>query len=370
MREMTRSIALRGRQVALVTLAWLAPSALQAQRIELQILGGAVSDESGTVGRGLTISPAVAWSATGRWLRLEGRGTALQGGGSLLGGGAGFYLGREVAGPVALEASGSAGLLAADGGFRSVTGEINPGARVGAGAASVGAGVGLRGVSLTSSPAAWRQTLPFAGSNERTGVARSLWAEGRTGVGALSLVVTGRTSRSDDRAWHEAQAGASVALGRATVSGFAGARFGDVEGQWGGAAASLRIAPGVELLAQLARHATDPLTGQPGARTATVGLSLSHGGAGSASPNRAPRPVRVSLSAASAARVELLADWNDWRPEPLTHHGGGVFAREVRLPPGIYHFVFRVNGELRLPEGYETAPDEFGGKSAVLRVRG
>jgi hypothetical protein len=88
------------------------------------------------------------------------------------------------------------------------------------------------------------------------------------------------------------------------------------------------------------------------------------------SANRAHRTVRVAFSAAAGARVELLADWNEWRPEPLTDRGGGVFAREVRLPPGTYHFVFRVNGELRVPEGYETAPDDFGGKSAVLRVRG
>jgi hypothetical protein len=355
--------------LATLLLSGTGGSALSAQRVELQVLGGTVSDEAGTTGNGLTIAPAVAWSGTNRWLRLEGRGTALQGGGRLIGAGTGFYLGLDGSRPFDLEASGSAGLLAADGGFRSITAQINPGVRVRAGAASVGAGVGVRGVSQSSSPAEWRQNLPFAGSHESTAVARSVWAEGRTGVGPLSLVVAGRESRAHERAWRDAHIGASVALGKVTLSGFVGTRSGGTTAHWGGGAASLQIAPGIEVLAQLARHAGDPLTGQPGARTATVGLSLSRGGSAPVSPNRAPRMVRVALRATSGARVELLADWNDWRPEPLTDQGG-VFAREVELPPGVYHFVFRVNGELRVPEGYETAPDEFGGKSAVLRVRG
>lgn len=344
-------------------------SSLRAQQLELLILGGQVSDESGAVGRGITMAPAVSWAGPTRWLRLEGRGTALEGGGRLMGAGAGFYLGHR-SGPFELGASGSAGLLAADGGFRSSSAEINPGVRVGTGVASVGAGVGARALFLSSSPPAWREPLPLGRESERAMVARSLWAEGRTTLGALSLSLLGRASRAEERAWREAQAIAQIPLGPVTLSGFAGARSGHIQGQWAGAGASLRVASGVELLAQLAQSASDPLSGQPGARTAALGVNLSLGGSRAASPGRSSRPVRLAMSAAPAARVELLGDWNDWRPELLTDQGGGVFAGEVRLPPGTYHFVFRVNGEVRLPEGYETAPDEFGGKSAVLRVRG
>jgi hypothetical protein len=342
-------------------------SALNAQRVELQVLGGQVSDESGAVGRGLTLAPAVAWAGKGRWLRLEGRGTALEGGGRLMGAGAGFYLGH-LGGPIELGASGSAGLLTAGEGFRSVTGELSPGLRVNAGAASVGAGIAVRAASL-SSAAPWRRAIPFGGASASTVAAQSIWAEARTGADALSIGVIGRVSRADGRSWREANAGASLHLGKVSLSGFVGARLGDAEGRWGGAAASVRVAPGVELLAQLAQHASDPLTGQPGGRTAAVGVSLSRGSL-SASTSTASRTVRLALRAAPGARVELLGDWNDWRPEPVTDQGGGVFAGEVRLPPGVYHFVFRVNGQLRVPEGYETAPDDFGGRSAVVRVRG
>jgi hypothetical protein len=298
---------------------------------------------------------------------MEGRGTALEGGGRLMGAGAGFYLGLDRAGPVELGASGSAGLLTGGSGFRSLSGELSPGVRFSAGAASVGAGGGVRAVSLSSAPA-WRQALPVGGARDRTAVAQSLWGEGRTRVGSLSLGVMGRTSRADGRGWRDVNAGASVQLDKLTLSGFVGARAGEAEAVWGGAAATIRIRPGFDLLAQLARLASDPLTGQSGGRTAAVGVSLSRGNASTTS--RSARALRLTLRAAPGARVELLGDWNDWRPEPLTDQGGGVFANEVRLPPGVYHFVFRVNGVLRVPEGYETAPDDFGGKSAVVRVRG
>jgi hypothetical protein len=342
-------------------------SALEAQRIEVQALGGRVSDESGGVGRGLTIAPAIAWDGTRGWLRLEGRGTALEGGGRVMGTGAGFYLGLGRTGFLELGAAGSAGLLTSGSGFRSVTGELSPGLRLDVGVGSVGAGVGVRAASLSSTPAAWRQAIPFAGAPERTAVARSLWTEARTHAGALSLGAMVRASRTDGRAWQEASGGAAVQIGPLALSGFVGTRAGEAAGSWAGGAASLRVATGVDLLAQLAHLASDPLTGQPGGRTAAVGVSLSRGSA-SASP-RAVRTVRLALRASPGARVELLGDWNDWRPEPLTDQGGGVFAREVRLAPGVYHFVFRVNGELRVPEGFETAPDDFGGRSAVVRVR-
>jgi hypothetical protein len=362
------SLAIAAAPIALWSFAAF-PASLRAQRIELQILGGQVTDESGSVGRGLTIVPAISFSGPGRWLRLEGRGTALDGGNRVIGGGGSFYLGAARTGWTQPSVSGSASLLTADGGFRSMSGEITPGVRVGTAAASVGAGVGLRGVSLSSSPAAWRDALPFDESSSRTFIARSAWAEGRASTGPLSVSVLGRASRATERTWRDAQAAASVQSGALTISGFAGARSGDVQGSWGGGGVSVRVAPGLELMGQVARLATDPLTGQPGGRTATIGVSVSHGGPSSIL-RTSPRSVRLAVSAAPGARVELLGDWNEWRAEPVAHSGDGVFAREVRLPPGVYHFVFRVNGEVRLPEGYETAPDDFGGKSAVVRVRG
>jgi hypothetical protein len=348
-----------------------APPALQAQRAEVQLLAGEMSDESGAVGRGLTLTPALTWVGAAGSLRLDGRATALEEGGRLFGAGAAFHVAMRRARRVELGASGSAGVLAARSGFRSLAAEVAPGIRLHAGAGSVAAGVGARGSSLSSSPPSWRGALPLGGGDEREErvVARSVWADARAGLGALGVGVHGRASSADVGSWREGQAAASLALGRVVLSGFAGARAGVGEGLWGGGSAALRVAPGVEVVAHVARHASDPLTGQPGGRTAAFGITLSRQAPAARAGRLSERPVRLALRVAPGARVELLADWNDWRPESVAHRGGGVYDVELRLPPGIYHFVFRVNGEVHVPEGYETAPDDFGGRSAVVRVR-
>ena len=287
-----------------------------------------------------------------------------------MGAGGAFHVALARVGAVELGTTGNAGLLGASGGLRSLSAEVAPGARLYIGESSVGAGVGLRAASLSSASAEWRRALPLGDQGEaRTSVAHSVWADGRARVGRGTLGVLGRASRANGVQWTEAHVGASLALGALTLSGFAGGRTGFRGEQWGGGGAALRVASGVELVGQLARQPSDPLTGQPGARTAALGITLSHGGQPARSSGR-PRAVRLSLRAIPGARVELMGDWNDWRPEPVTDQGGGVFAGEVHLPPGIYHFVFRVNGELRVPEGYDTVPDDFGGRSAVVRVRG
>jgi hypothetical protein len=275
-------------------------------------------------------------------------------------------------GPIELGTSGNAGLLAASGGFRTLSGEVAPGARLHAGASSLGAGVGVRAATLPFSEAgSWRESVPLAGvDREERALARSVWAEGRTGYGALTLGVLGRASRTDDASWREGQAGVSLELGRVVLSGFLGARAGAAEERWAGASAAFRVAPGVELMAQLARHPSDPLTGLTGGRTVAVGVTLSRAFSGARAGQSPERVVRLALRAAPGARVEILGDWNAWRPQPVRHDGGGLYDVELRLQPGVYHFVFRVDGELRVPEGYETAPDDFGGRSAVVRVRG
>jgi hypothetical protein len=355
----------------LVTPLVLGPSAARAQRVELQLLAGEVSNESGEVGRGLTLAPALTLAGSRAWVRLDGRATALESGSRLIGGGSAFHV--ALARPRALELglSGSASLLAAANGFRSLAAELSPGLRVRAGAASVGAGVGVRTASLSLTPPAWRETLPVGSAEQRRSVvARSVWAEGRLGLGALTLGLDGRASAAEGRSWPEGQAAASLALERVVLSGFAGARAGDAEGHWVGASASVRVAAGVELVGHVARQASDPLTGQPGGSMAALGVALSRGTPALRGGRPSQQPVRLSLRAAPDARVEILGEWNEWRPEPVAHRGGGVYEVELRLPPGIHHFVFRVDGQVRVPEGYETARDDFGGASAVVRVRG
>ena len=89
-----------------------------------------------------------------------------------------------------------------------------------------------------------------------------------------------------------------------------------------------------------------------------------------------PRPaaqageaLRLALRAAPGSKVELLADWTGWEPRSVPETERGIYSLDVRLPAGNHRFLFRVDGEWRVPEGYPTERDEFGGRRAVVRVR-
>ena len=52
-------------------------------------------------------------------------------------------------------------------------------------------------------------------------------------------------------------------------------------------------------------------------------------------------------------RVEIVGDFNDWRPgyAPMTPIGdGGLFRAEMQLPEGLHHYKYEVNGCIRLDD--------------------
>lgn len=80
--------------------------------------------------------------------------------------------------------------------------------------------------------------------------------------------------------------------------------------------------------------------------------------------------VAIVVRIPGARSVELVADFSDWRPLPLTARGSGVFAAEVPLAPGVYLVNLRVDGgPLQVPAGLEGVDDGFGGRVGVLVVR-
>jgi hypothetical protein len=71
-----------------------------------------------------------------------------------------------------------------------------------------------------------------------------------------------------------------------------------------------------------------------------------------------------------AGRVELLADFTDWRPVLLRPSGPGVFEHAFALGPGVYLVNLRIDGgPLVVPAGLDSTADEFGGRVGVLVVR-
>ena len=91
-----------------------------------------------------------------------------------------------------------------------------------------------------------------------------------------------------------------------------------------------------------------------------------------ATPVAAPARVIVQfrLGDAEAREVALVGDFNGWRPQHRLHRtASGVWAVDVALEPGVYSYVFVVDGEaIRLDPLAPRVTDGFGGASSRLAV--
>jgi hypothetical protein len=85
------------------------------------------------------------------------------------------------------------------------------------------------------------------------------------------------------------------------------------------------------------------------------------------------RPVYLRLDAPASSRVAVVGDFNDWDPSatPLRLIGkGGVWAVELRLKPGRYHYTFLIDGRRWQGDPSEppAAGSDFGAPLSVLTV--
>jgi Glycogen recognition site of AMP-activated protein kinase len=85
------------------------------------------------------------------------------------------------------------------------------------------------------------------------------------------------------------------------------------------------------------------------------------------------KPVYLRLDAPASSRVSVVGDFNDWDPAatPLTLIGkGGVWAVELRLKPGRYHYTFLIDGRRWQGDPREppAAGNDFGAPVSVLTV--
>jgi hypothetical protein len=86
-------------------------------------------------------------------------------------------------------------------------------------------------------------------------------------------------------------------------------------------------------------------------------------------------PVRLSFPAPGAARVTVTGDFASWDPAgiPLADpDGDGVWRVELRLAPGLHHYLFVVDGTEWQPDpgAASQVDDGFGRKNSVLVVPG
>jgi 1,4-alpha-glucan branching enzyme len=89
------------------------------------------------------------------------------------------------------------------------------------------------------------------------------------------------------------------------------------------------------------------------------------------------RTIRFKLHAPDALSVNLAGTFNDWN---VTSHpmklcgkkknGGGDWQVIMRLLPGIYQYLFYVDGQWwNDPASNQYIPDEFGSLKNVMEVK-
>ena len=108
------------------------------------------------------------------------------------------------------------------------------------------------------------------------------------------------------------------------------------------------------------------------ALTAVVSRALLQPATPAGPPAAAPARVMVQfrLGDAAAHEVALAGDFNGWHPEHRLHQvQPGVWAVDVALAPGVYNYVFVVDGTTwRLDPLAKQVTDGFGGASSRVAV--
>ncbi len=80
--------------------------------------------------------------------------------------------------------------------------------------------------------------------------------------------------------------------------------------------------------------------------------------------------VQFRLGDAEAHEVALVGDFNGWRPRHRLHQvAAGVWSVDLALEPGVYNYVFMVDGRAtRLDPLAPRVTDGFGGESSRVAV--
>lgn len=88
-------------------------------------------------------------------------------------------------------------------------------------------------------------------------------------------------------------------------------------------------------------------------------------------PLPSPGPVHFEFHDADAREVCLAGSFNGWRPDatPMVPLGHGRWAKELTLEPGVYEYLFVVDGRwLADPGAAVTVPNPFGGVNCCVKV--
>ena len=83
------------------------------------------------------------------------------------------------------------------------------------------------------------------------------------------------------------------------------------------------------------------------------------------------KPVEFRFKAPKAKRLELVGDFNAWKPGLLKMHRGttGVWTFELPVRPGRHKYLFLVDGEPQVDPAAETTDGPEGRRVSVRAVK-
>lgn len=344
----------------------------QGSRLEADLSGSRVEYDTLEALDALTVSGLAEWQtpslfgrATAGFTGLGGEGSSVQGRGSL----AGWLAPRGAGSPLRLELGGGLGASHHSSGFDVAVGRLD--SRVHLASRRYG---GWLGASLGSAKNSYDSTAVW-GFMPNTGA----WWQGASVRGTVSYV----HARIAGETYPEANLAITVSRGPLDLSLYAGVRewpydAGAFDEVWAGGTAAYWVTRNAALTLAGGKYAADVMRGLTGGRFLSAGLRLT--------PHRV-RPIPLTAVAPivftteqatrgaigfevdGAGSVEIAGDWNGWQPEPMATDSSGRWLVPAGLPPGVYRFNLRLDGQTwYVPEGVPTVDDGFGGTVGVLIV--
>jgi hypothetical protein len=148
-------------------------------------------------------------------------------------------------------------------------------------------------------------------------------------------------------------------------------------GGWAMLDGSVWLGPRVAAVAALGRLPQDVVRGVPSIRYASIALRFASRPRPSLAVARTiPKGIhldatrdRIELHAASATRVEIMADFTDWKPVALERSSDGVWRLSKSLAPGLHRLTIRIDGgDWTTPPNLPTSTDDLGGVVALITV--